>query len=551
MKTIFKINQFAFIISMIFIFFFSGCGEYLNNPLEDKETGKDINLLVVDFNFFNTRMSYKLKDATTGDIITKNARVKFVGKNATDIVSFSGKKNAEYQTAEGQLELTIDPNIDISSNTPFEFAITVEIEGYNTLNQGIQIQSEGIKTYELILSKIDDEEETDLTGNIDFEGGDTTFYFFVQPIGFKSANIDNQQYTIKHSFSMSDLLKFRDQNGNPIFNSKDEAMGAYVSDPENFIKVTVSKYTDYQPGIDVVDIGGNVKSALFHKLETGKITKLIIDGKKVVALDGGAITSLANNADDFLPLKMGFVSFENHYWKMLGNTVSNTTVESSYTLATVLEEDLCSTGSNITFKSDTVISSFSIDADVFDEDGKFVTSMNFKGMFPETFVAENVPSKAVKLVFRNNNPGFVEIPPLEIANLCTGDYEINVSPVSNYIEYQIVLKALCPNNLQVAIAPTYSAEVKIKDSNNNWQGVNMKGGVVDILGLPDNEYEIRLLWDQEWEYSTYFTKFDSNGKYLGTPKEDTKITSRKLSDGRIQINVERIFKQNICDDMGW
>ena len=102
----------------------------------------------------------------------------------------------------------------------------------------------------------------------------------------------------------------------------------------------------------------------------------------------------------------------------------------------------------------------------------------------------------------------------------------------------------------IAVAPTYSAEVKLKNSD-IWQGINMNGGVADVLGKPNEDYELRLLWKSEWEYSSYSTKFDANGNYLGTPVDDTKIVSKKLPDGRIQISVEQIFEQNICDDMGW
>lgn len=116
-----------------------------------------------------------------------------------------------------------------------------------------------------------------------------------------------------------------------------------------------------------------------------------------------------------MPLTLGFVQFENNHWNLLGATLTSTSLNFSYTLATVSAEELCQTGSSITFKAN-VISSFSIDADVFDNDNNLITSMSFKGNFPQTFVAENVPSKAVKLVFRNNNPSFNQIAPLEIAS---------------------------------------------------------------------------------------------------------------------------------------
>jgi hypothetical protein len=125
-----------------------------------------------------------------------------------------------------------------------------------------------------------------------------------------------------------------------------------------------------------------------------------------------------------------------------------------------------------------------------------------------------------------------------------------VEPTTGYQQYQVVLKAMCRDNKEVAIAPTYNAEVKLKNSA-IWQGINMIGGVVDVLGKPNEDYELRLLWKSEWEYSSYSTRFDANGNYLGVPVKDAKVQSKKLNDGRIQIGVEQIFDQNICDDLGW
>jgi hypothetical protein len=548
MNTISKLKRLALVFFAIVLLSMSGCSDYFSNPLENKETGEDINLIILDFNFFHTRMTYKLVDAKTGEIIKANAIVMFSGKNGNDIVSYTGKKNEKYETSEGQLELTIDPNINISASSSFDFSVNVEIEGYNSLSKGFSLNSEGIKTYELSLSKKSDEEDTDLTGDVDFGDGDTVFHFMAPVIGLKSLNVETP-YKIDHSFTIDDLMKFRDKTGAPLFSSKTEAFQAYSNDPENFIKVSVSKFTGYPAGVDVFNFGGSTRNALFHKLETGSITKMLVASKEVASLNGGKITSKCSKAEDFMPLILGFVQFENSHWNLLGTTLTSTTLNFSYTLATVSEEELCKTGSSITFKSN-VISGFSIDADVFDKDNKFLTSIGFKGNFPQTFVVENVPSKAVKLVFRNNNPSFNQIAPLEIANFCSGNYDVNITPTSGYQQYQIVLKALCRDNKELAIAPTYSAQVKLKNGE-TWQEINMKGGIVDYLGLPNEDYEFRLLWKNEWENSSYSTKFDANGNYLGEPKKDTKVKSKKLSDGRMQISVERIFEQNICDDLGW
>lgn len=550
MKSLFKTNRTKSIIWFFIILFLSGCGEYFDNPMINKETGEKINLLVIDFNFFKTSMTYKFFDATDGFQITKEAKIIFTGQNGDDIVTFAGEKKDEFYTSQGQLELTIDPNISISENRSVEFAINVDIDGYNTLAKGIQIQNEGKKTYELYLSKIADEKENDLTGDVDYSDNDTTFHFNGNSSSTKSALVVAKSFEIDYSLTMSNLLKFKDASGNLLFKSSEEAMAAYNLDPDNFIKLSVNTFDNYKPGIELLNVGGNIKNVLFHKLETGKLNRLTIGGKVVANFNGGVVKSVCKYLGDNEPELFGFADFANSSWTMLGKEIVYTNIGFSYTLARVIDDSVCKTGGQITFNSNTK-TSFSINADVYDTENNYLMSLSFKGNFPETFVLENVPQMPVRLVFRNNNPAFAQIPPIEIENLCQGNYEVNVGINEGFTGYQIVLKAICPDNPTVGIAPTYSAEVRIKNSGDSWQGVEMTGGKTDALGKPNQEYELRLLWEGEWEYSTYFTKFDKDGNYLGAPESGAKIESKKLDDGRIQIYIEKIFSQNICNDLGW
>lgn len=523
------------------------CTDYFQNPLEDKDTGEDINLLIVDFNFFTTRLSFKLQDATTGALIKQPATIQFSGNNGNDIVTFAGKKNAGFTTAEGQLELTTDPNVSIMPGSPFEFAVNVQVEGYRTLKQGFQVQNEGIKTFELKLSRIGDEEESDIDGSL---GNDSTFQFSLALALLKAAQVVEKPFEIKHNIGVGDMLKFTDANGNLIFESESELWASYRADTANFMKGKVSTYSNYPAGVDLLFMDGNVHSVLFQKLETGSLVELVIAGTVVKSLNGGKITSVCTFTGGTEPDVFGFAGFDDKAWNMHGKALEHRELDFSYTLVSASLEPLCGSGSTLMFKS-TVKSSFSIDADVYDASDKFIASINFKGNFPEAFTVENVPSKAVRLVFRNNNPAFLPIDPLEISNFCQGNYDISVQPADGYREYQIVLKALCRDNKQLAVAPTYSAEFKQIGDDQAWQGVSMESGIVDILGLPGMDYELRLLWEEEWEYSSYSTKFDEQGHYLGEPHKDAKIKSKYLPDGRIQINVEKIFDQNICDDLGW
>ena len=527
----------------------SGCSSYLDNPLKDRETGDDLNLLLLDFNFFDTRISVKLIDAKDGSLIDAPVTVRFSGENGNDIVTFSGEKRPEFLTTQGQLEVTVDPNVPISDNSPFKFAITAEAEGYSPLSKGFQFQNEGNKTIELKLSKVTDEEEAEYGGDIGFGDGDTSFVFSARNnLQLKSAQVNENLYNIQYEISIASFLKFKDSNGNQLFQSSTELIAAWKADPENFLKITISKFTGYNPETDVVDIDGQPVSVLFQKLETGRLTKLVVNNSEVADLNGGIILSRCAWTGVLAPDLFGFAVFSTDRWNITGTENTYNNLNFNYTLVKASTEPLCPAGSKITFGSN-VKSGFSIEADVVDHENNLLTTVSFKGSFPETFTVENAPQKAVKLVFRNNNPSFKPIAPLEIPDFCSGSYEVQVLPADGYEEYQIVLRAFCPDNPSIAMAPTYSGEYKIKGSNHLWQGAVMKGGVVDLLGLPNQEYEYRLLWENEWEYSNIVTEFDSNGNYLHS--SGSKIRSELMDDGRIRILVDHTFSQNVCNDLGW
>jgi hypothetical protein len=533
---------------LVLIAAFSGCSSYLDNPLKDRETGEDINLLVLDFNFFDTRISVKLTDARDGSLLTVPATVKFTGENGEDIVTFAGEKQPEFSTSQGQLEVTVDPNVSISEDSPLKFAVNVQAEGYNTVSKGFQFQTEGKKTIEVELSKTEDEEESEYGGDIGFGDGDTSLVFSAFNSQLKSALANESLYHIQYEISIPSFLKLRDSEGKLLFDSSEELLSIYNADRANFLKLTVNKFADYKPETNVVDINGQPVGVLFHKLETGRLSKLVVAGTEVADLNGGVILSRCIYTGTPAPDLFGFAVFSTDRWHITGTDTAYTSLNFSYTLAKASTEPLCSTGSQITFRSN-AISSFSIDADVYDSEDNLLTTINFKGNFPETFTVENTPQQAVKLVFRNNNPAFQPLPPLEIADFCSGNYEVEVTPTEGYQEYQIVLKAFCPDNPTFAVAPTYSGEYKIKGSENPWQGADMAGGVVNLLGLPGQEYEYRLLWENEWEYSTLVTEFDEKGNYLHN--SGSEIYSERMNDGRIRIYIEHKFSQNVCDDLGW
>lgn len=536
--------------ALLWIIILAGCDGF--DPIKDKETGKDINFLIVDMNFFKTRMSYKFLDATEGFIITRPATVRFTGKNSGDIVNYSGEKKILFETSMGQLELTADPNIEISENHPFEFAVNVTIDGYRPMSKGIIFNQEGIKTIEVYLSKIEDQNEEELGGTIDTGNGDTTFVFgMANTGGLKSAATGSELCDVNYSITLSSILKFKNEAGNLIFNSSQEAINAYNADPANFISLSVYNFSEYHPWIDVLETSEGPRSVIFHLLETGGLSGISVAGQSVGSLNGGIISSSTGFTGTSTPDYFGFNQFTGSANLITGTDTVYTSLGFTYRVASAQNEVLCPTGTTLIFTS-SATSSFSITADVYDrhEVPQLITTLHFTGNFPDTFVVENTPPIPVTLLFHNDNVSFQPIASVQVDNFCTGTAQVEVNPAAGYQGYQIVLKAFCPDNPAIAVAPTYSGEFRLAGSTNPWQTVTMTGGVVDLLGLPNRQYEYRLLWENEWEYTNLWTEFDAQGNYLHTT-DARNISSQYLPDGRIRINIDQDFKQSVCDQMGW
>lgn len=527
------------LIVLAFLSTFSGCGEMLEDPTIDKETGGDINLLIVDFNFFTTRMSINLMDVTDNSTVNTQARVWFTGKHANDIVTFAGEKEEDFVTTLGKLELTVDPNVDFSPSSPFEFTVHVEAEGYEAFSQNIQINNEGNKTFELYMAQTSGGDESVLTGEED----DDSFTFSFAAT--KSANIVTD-YILTYSILKEDLIKFTDYYGERIFDSVTDAIAAYKKDPAHFLKMEISTKTGFPATSEKVEINGTIKTVLFHKLETGSLTNIVLNGQQVKSLNGGTILQkvIINNSSTLL----GLAKFSDDFWTLTQEPIAHQSLNFSYTIGSATDQELCSTGCTLNFTSN-FTSGFSISADIFNPDGVKIATKTFKGHFPASFILENVPNSAAKIKFRNNNPSFTEIPPLEVSSLCDGTYEVEVSAADTYQEYQIAFKAYCSGNSSVAVAPTYNGYIRIKNSNDPWQGIDMIGGKADFLGKPNQEYEIKLLWKKEWEKTTFSTKFDANGNQLSTNGVST--YAELMEDGRIKIFINHTFEQSICNDLGW
>ncbi len=105
------------------LFFTVGCSDLFNNPLQDKETGEDLTLLLLDLNFFDTKLILKFEDFDTGDLLVgESISTIMVGAEADQFVTVFGEKKNEHTTSSGILELYLDPAYTFT-DTPIELEI--------------------------------------------------------------------------------------------------------------------------------------------------------------------------------------------------------------------------------------------------------------------------------------------------------------------------------------------------------------------------------------------------------------------------------------------
>ena len=544
-----NISKVAAAILLAVVLLFPSCDGMMDNPLKDKETGEDINLLLIDFNFFKTQITCNLYDANTKELVGQPATIKFSGKNGNDIVTFSGEKRTEFLTTNGQFELTVDPNVQVSASSPLLFAMNVDINGYVPMSKGVSFSSDGKKNIDFYLTKKTDQTQSDIGGGIDINNGDTVIVFgYAPPSRLKSAKVEELPYKISWSVSVNDFLKFKDAQGNFLYTSSEALLAAYNANPEGFMYIKSNSTNNFSPWPDLLNKDGSVKSVILHILESGTLEYIMVGGVRVADFNGAEMKATATYTGTNTPDVFGFARFENNSWNFLGQPIVAKAMPYSYTLIEVFDNTLCQQGATISFNAG-FKSSFSITADIYDANGKFILAQNFTGVFPASFVLENVPAVPAKLVFRNNNPAFKPMADLNVASLCSGNYAATVEAQQGYTGYQFVLKAFCADNPQVAFAPTYKGEYRIKNTNDPWQGGFMTGGVIDLLGKPEQEYEYRLLWENQWETTTFHSRFNADGSY--PYPSDSNIKSEKMDDGRIRINISHVFKTSVCEKMNW
>lgn len=122
------------------LFATNSCSDLLNNPMKDKETGESLPLLLLDFNFFETKFNFTFVDAETGELLDGvNLTVGFEGDDAQNLVDFEGMKSETFTTNDGELTLAYDPNIEVSEEKPIAFGVYAIADDFSYFGSPVEV----------------------------------------------------------------------------------------------------------------------------------------------------------------------------------------------------------------------------------------------------------------------------------------------------------------------------------------------------------------------------------------------------------------------------
>ncbi len=216
-----KINNILPILLSFFLMV-SSCGKLdeVKNPLDGFK-------LIIDYDIFNTFISFRFIDTSTGELIGatdgSSVAVSITGQHKDGVVGQLGESKSEHLSFSGLLTLALNPKDPYvpSSGNLIQFIVNANYEGYRKQSLNVVISEEGNYSFEVYLEK----EET--------SGGVREYYreFNVGSNGtpndsIKIASLDNESF-----FILPDDAVLLDSASNIISN---EEVGLWVTIYENF-----------------------------------------------------------------------------------------------------------------------------------------------------------------------------------------------------------------------------------------------------------------------------------------------------------------------------
>jgi hypothetical protein len=131
---------------MVLVLILPACKDMFKDPTKDKNTGESITLLLMDRNFITTKLAVHLQDAQTQQPIDdQQITIQFSGDDASNLITFGGKKQTSFSTSTGFVEVGYDPNISVDAANPIELSVFAGNDNYVSAPVFLSFTSTGIK----------------------------------------------------------------------------------------------------------------------------------------------------------------------------------------------------------------------------------------------------------------------------------------------------------------------------------------------------------------------------------------------------------------------
>jgi len=485
-----QIKVFALLVLTLFVT--NSCNDLLNNPMKDKETGEDLTLLLLDFNFFETKFTFHFVDSMGEYITDKNISVYLLGDDAANIVDYNGKKNDVYTPSKGRLGLAYDPNVRVTESDPVEFTVFVDVEdqSYEAIPVEVYFSEEGNYDVEVELFKTEELKSAVLSPG-------------TEPF---NVNFNNTLIKKNNDPVWKALSGVRYANGKSyysVFRATLPPVGKLTS--TNFT-LNESLYKNW--GLEgYYFISGDRKTKEF------KLTNKEIEVKaNTVSFKAYSATELKN----VLRCTKGI--FVNVHEKF------NQTGTGNFKYKLLNGTDVVKTG-RISFPS----LPFTVNIGAF-----------------------NYPASATSLKFKleGDNQYTIETSEVNMTNFCGDTVKFVAKSKTGLVPYKIVISITCPGNV-IGITPSMGGKFRVTGSQDPWTYFEFVQGTCTLLLNPGATYSVEgYLGDMtaEFDFPTDESKIDEAAEDLLESKkelEDIEYEFSETGNGK-EIKIHAIFKDGDC-----
>ncbi len=490
-NTLKTISIFALLIIM------GACSDLLNNPLKDKKTGEEITLLLLDMNIFETRFSFHFVDSETGEYIdNKTIQVFFEGKSAEHIINYEGEKNKSYTVTNGRLNLTFDPNIEVSEENPIDFTVYTNVSDFS---------------YDAFPTQV----YFTKTGNIDKD---------IQMINFnksqntvlKSASISpgNEPFDVLFNFS-----KIKTEN-DPVWQ-----MATFTKTQDN--KTYYSIFRSLFPP------NGTLASRNFSLAE--------------------------NNYENWGLEGMLYYGTTVNSFNLTNENVTLTdspNIAKAYSATQIKNLTHCTSGINITVNNSSKNTGSAVFRYKLYIDDVLVAYQRVSGNkmpFTSNTGAFYYPNDAQKayIKFYGDTQYNIEPEQVNLSSICGQNVEITASAKDGLVPHKIIVQFKCPGN-PVAMAPSINGQYRKKNSDDSWTYFKFTEGTTTVMLTPDKTYTFKAqLTDTEAEFDiptniSMIEQAITQAKKDIFEIQDMDINITEQSDGTIVIKAIVLFKEDEC-----